>query len=60
MIFSTDDHAYPCCHICTQDAVIDIGPSGEGSFPDMAENTQSHFDMLFISDNLAESLADAD
>jgi hypothetical protein len=34
--------------------------SGIGSLPDVALNTESHFAILLISDNLVESLALAD
>jgi hypothetical protein len=42
------------------EACMDILLSGLGRVHAVAENTESHLAILFISDNLVESLAEAD
>jgi hypothetical protein len=44
----------------TPEAVILTFESGNGYFPESAKLTDNHLDILFISDNLAESRAEDD
>jgi hypothetical protein len=54
------DHAYHWYDKVIQDADIMIFPSGFGSVQAVAWKTQSHFEILFMSASLVESLAEAD